>query len=642
MKQVFIVLLFALLLLIPAVVLPQVKVGSGVDFCSSKEAATAEAFKPGKTGLKQAYDVHYLRFSLAVDPAVEFLSGSVLTRFEVTGDLSSGLPMELSTAYVIDSVLYNGQRIAFAHTGAYSLLLNIPGNPPVGSVGEVEVFYRGVPPSGTGFGSVGWKDHNGVPSMWTLSEPYGCRDWWPGKNDLTDKADSIDVIVRTPSAYRTASNGLLLSNEVNDGLRTCHWKHRYPIASYLIAVAVTNYAVYSDFAHPGGVEVEIQNYVYPEDSAALVPKTAQTAMVMELYGNLFSQYPFAGEKYGHAQFGWGGGMEHQTMSFMGRFDYEIIAHELAHQWFGDKITLNSWHDIWLNEAFATYLSALTYEHFFNGYYWSIWKTQSIGYVTSEPDGSVYVADTANVERLFSSRLTYYKAALLLHMLRWVTGDSAFFSACRDYLNDPKLMYGFAGTADLKAHLEASSGRDLTEFFNDWFYGQGYPSYNLRCIRLASSDYEVQLSQTQSDPSVSFFEMPVPVRFYGEGRDTTLVFNHTSDGQVFYIYPDFAIDSIALDPDLWLVSANNHLSLIGKPGSVSLYPNPSTGQIRLAMPGLDDGSLRVYDAYGREVKLNCTAEGAGLTLDAGGLASGLYMIRFNDVSGSSHIAKFVRK
>ena len=618
----------------------QLEPGSGSAYCSHKHTSLKNPVTHENVQFS-GYDVSYLRFSLHIDPAIDYVSGSVFTLFEVTGDLSDGLKMELSVDLTVDSVKSQGNLIPFIQSGEYSLSLQLPGSPEIGSMQEVEVFYRGIPVSGAGFGSVGREEHNGIPAMWTLSEPYGCRDWWPGKNDLTDKADSVDIIVHSPELYRTASNGVLVSDEVIDGIRTCHWKHRYPIVPYLIAIAVTNYEVYSDIAYPGGIPVEILNYVYPEDKADLMPRTRQTVPVMELFSEMFTPYPFLKEKYGHAQFGWGGGMEHQTMSFMGRFDFEIIAHELAHQWFGDMITLNSWKDIWLNEGFATYLAGMSYEHLFDGYYWPFWKSQNISYVTSEPDGSVYVDDTTNVSRIFSGRLSYSKGALLLHMLRWVCGDEAFFTACRNYLEDPRLKYGFAGTSELKEHLEAASGIELTEFFNDWYYGQGYPMYNIICNQVGTGDYEVEIRQTQSHASVSFFEMPVPVLFSGSGQDTTIVFQLEFNAQKFRIYPEFEIESVKFDPEQWLISGPSVDTLFRKTELAGLYPNPSRDYIRVMAGDVQPEDIVLTDYTGREVRTGITMSGPVARIDVSGLSAGWYLIRLRTAS-EPKVLKFIRQ
>ena len=160
----------------------------------------------------------------------------------------------------------------------------------------------------------------------------------------------------------------------------------------------------------------------------------------------------------------------------------------------------------------------------------------------------------------------------------MVGDEAFFDAMKNYLNDPKLKHGFARTSDFKNHIEATSGKDLTGFFDDWFYGQGFPIYTIEAGQLPENQTSITIYQSQSHPSVLFFEMPVPVKFYGEGKDTLLVFDNTFSGQMFVANLDFAIDSIKLDPDLWLISTLDTITL-GKPDlprgkNLTLLPNPA--------------------------------------------------------------------
>lgn len=196
--------------------------------------------------------------------------------------------------------------------------------------------------------------------LWTLSEPYGARDWWPTKQTLNDKIDSCDIFVTTPSGYKVGSNGILL-NVVQDGNNVIHhWKHIHAEPAYLIAIAVADYSEYIDWVPlDSGDSLMVLEYVYPCNLLSAQLQTTDIIPTMQFFIELFGDFPF--EKYGHAQFGWGGGMEHSSMTFVGGFNHGLLAHELAHQWFGDKITCGSWQDIWLNEGFATYLEGLTYD-----------------------------------------------------------------------------------------------------------------------------------------------------------------------------------------------------------------------------------------------------------------------------------------
>ncbi|HRB52622.1 MAG: T9SS type A sorting domain-containing protein [Bacteroidia bacterium] len=520
------------------------------------------------------FDVKYNRFNWTINPDSVYISGNVFTLFEVKAPISK-LEFDFSSALTIDSILYQSTLLPYTSNSDIITIL-LPGIISTGQLDSIEIFYHGVPPT-SGFGSFNQSTHNGVPVLWTLSEPFGASDWWPCKNSLTDKVDSIDVFVTTDTAYKVASNGKLISEIASGNQKITHWKSNYPTASYLIAIAVTNYAAYSDYVPmAGGDSLQVLNYVYPENLSSAQTQTPDIIPIIQLYDSLTIPYPFSHEKYGHAQFNWGGGMEHQTMSFMVNFSQDLMAHECAHQWFGDLVTCGSWEDIWLNEGFATYFEGLTKEHYYPSL-WYNWKKQKINNITSQPDGSVFCTDTNNVSRIFNGRLTYNKGSYLLHMLRWQLGDSVFFNALTSYLNDTLLKYSFAKTPDLIAHLQNSSGQNLSTFFNQWYYNQGYPSYTITWNQNNPSVW-LKIDQTTSHPSVSFFEMSVPVRFYGNGTDTTIVFNHTFSGQQFTASIPWQVDSVVFDPDLWILSANNLVTTGIETKDLSnenlqIYPNP---------------------------------------------------------------------
>ena len=580
-------------------------------------------------------DFVYQRMEWQVDPAIRFISGKVTTYFKSKTEALTFVEFDLSDSLTVDSVLVGNNSATFTHQNN-KIEINLAQSLAFNQLDSVLVFYHGVPPS-SGFGSFETSSHGAefTPVLWTLSEPYGAMEWWPCKQSLTDKIDSIDVIVTTPEKYKTASNGILVSEQVTDSSRTMHWKHRFPIATYLVAIAVTNYESYSDYLdQENGDSIEILNYVYPEDLENAQSKTPVTVEIMQLYENLVGPYPFAAEKYGHAQFGWGGGMEHQTMSFMGNFGYGLIAHELAHQWFGDYITTKSWQDIWLNEGFATYLTGLSYENIETDW-WPVWKQVYSDQVKQEPDGAVYVTDTTSVSRIFSSRLSYAKGAYLLHMLRWVIGDDDFFQGLKNYFADSAVANGFASSEDVIKHFELAADTSLTEFFNDWLYGEGYPVYSANFKTADEGKTMITLSQTTTHESVNFFEMPVPVRLYNSGRTDSLDvrLNHTSNQQNFIVETDFHVAELVIDPDLWLLSETDEI--VGVPNipttqSFQIFPNPANTEITLIIPTeIQINNIGVFDMQGNEVKRIYTPE---TTISVADLPSGTYLLHAEHSSG----------
>ncbi len=574
-------------------------------------------------------DFIYQRCVWNVDPNVRYINGSVTTWF-VPFDSLTQLEFDLSSALTVDSVLFQGANLSFTHLNNDVLRLDFPYTLPPGQADSVTVYYQGVPPE-TGLGSFVQDAHNGVPIIWTLSEPYGARDWWPCKQSLKDKVDSLDVIITSPESYLAASNGVLVADVVEAGKRTCHWKNRYPIATYLVCLSVTNYASFTLEIPIAGDTVRMLNYYYPEDSLNATTGTLANVAHMQLFDSLFGLYPFHAEKYGHAQFGWGGGMEHQTMTFVGSWGFELLAHELAHHWFGNKVTCGSWEDIWLNEGFATYLSGLCYE-ILAPEYWMAFRQGSINSVVSRPDGSVWCDDTTSTNRIFNRRLTYVKGAMVLHSLRWVLGDSAFFAGLRNYLNDPALAYGYARTSDLQAHLEAASGKSLGYFFDDWVYGEGYPTYYIPWSQDSNNVVSVYLFQNQSDLSVSFFELPVPLLFKNGTQDSLVVLEHSISGQYFTVQLPFHADSMLFDPERWLMAKSNLITanepLVDVGRDFRLYPNPARDRVTLAFDAKSAGSLAVscVDQAGRTVQQFDWSVTAGLNHRNAalyGLAPGVY-------------------
>jgi len=576
------------------------------------------------------YNIIYHNLQFEVDPAIYAIKGLVTTYFKTKVDNVSQIDFDLSSALTVDSVIYHQKKVDVSHLHDV-LVINLGNQLSNNILDSISVYYHGIPTTANGFGAFAAEHHNGVPIMWTLSEPFGAKDWWPCKQTLNDKADSIDIVIIHPKEYKAASNGVLVSETINESKMYTHWKHRHPIEAYLVAFAITNYAVYSDYVPIGSNDsIEVLNYVYPENLITAKQQTPATIPIMQLYNRLFMTYPYANEKYGHAQFGWGGGMEHQTMSFMADFSINLIAHELSHQWFGDYITCAGWKNIWLNEGFATYCTGLCIENGIIPDNWNAYKQSEINYITSNSRGSLIVDDTTSVWRIFDSRLSYSKGGMVLHMLRWVVGDSSFFRGIRNYLHDEKLANSFASTENFQKHMEDESGMNLTKFFQDWVYGQGYPEYTVNWGQNDQKVGFVKISQDQSHSSVDFFQLKVPIKFSGEGKDTILVFDNTFSGQEFPWELDFKVSSIYFDPDYWIISkpavilqlANN-----SKNDDIIISPNPVKDFLNIKSSKKSSfDSVVFYNLTGKIVKeIGKTESEKSFSFNVSDLRTGNYFI-----------------
>lgn len=582
-----------------------------------------------RAGASDNADVTYQRLVLSVNPAVNFISGNITTVFIPTGDITD-FEFDMSDSLTVDSIIYHGAFLAYTQ-GDDVIHFDFPATVTAGTVDSVNVYYHGSP-AGTGFGSFIQAYHgDSVPILWTLSEPYGAKDWWPCKQNLQDKIDSVDIIVTTPDTMRAASNGLLVAEVQSGSNKTFYWKHRYPIAAYLIAFAVTNYVQYTDTVHYPGKILPVLNYVFPESLEAAKAETPQTVGMIHLFDSLFETYPFHMEKYGHAQFGWGGGMEHQTMSFMGSFGFELTAHELAHHWFGDKVTCASWEDIWLNEGFATYSAGLCYQHLMPQL-WMDFKRGRRASAVKEPHGSVWCNDTTNVTRIFNGSLSYSKGGMVLHMLRFVMGDQKFFQGMKAYLSDVALAYSFANTEAFRLHMEAAYGKSLVGFFDDWIYGKGFPSYTITWKQDFYNHVEVKVEQSQSDPSVPYYDMPVQVRLKGMGGDTVITLNNSTNGQVFKFDLPYLADTLLFDPEIWLVSdSNTVIRNTDYDFLFSIYPNPVRNELTMQFQTKKNttAEIEVYNNAGQLVLAQVFQVNAGSDLkkfETATFAPGTYRIR----------------
>ncbi len=575
-------------------------------------------------------DVTYLSARWNIDPAVRQISGSVKYFFTVTSDVYDTLQLDLSDSLTVSQVFSKGEAVQFVHANDL-LLVSLPGI-GTGDTSSVQIFYSGIPAS-SGFGSfVTSLSSEGEPVMWTLSQPFGASDWWPAKESFSDKIDSSDYFISIPPGNKAAGIGKLVSVDSSSSVaHIYHWQHRYPVVTYLIAVAVANYAEIRREVPLREGNLELLNYCYPAQFGEWEWQQTEVIAMLQYFDSLFTPYPFMLEKYGHAQFGWGGGMEHQTMSFMADLGPWLTSHELGHQWFGDAVTCASWTDIWLNEGFATYITGLFFERF-NPPAFYYWKRNVRDEIAALPGGSVIVDDTTSVDRIFDGRLSYAKGAYVLHMLRNTIGDEIFFRGLRTYLETPELKHGFSRTSDFQAVMENVSGVNLNSFFNQWVYGEGYPNID---IEWKSTDHGLYLNvqQASSLQNAQLFSTTVPVHAYGEQDSTTFFIQIDQPEAFFLLNPGFKVQSIKVDPNAnWLARYN--LTLLGDESpakeEISVFPNPTKGDVYIQIPeGLFPDKVQLIQLDGKTAEVSISIDkylgiyniGIGSTL-----VSGVYLLQ----------------
>ncbi|MFH1278149.1 MAG: M1 family aminopeptidase [Candidatus Eisenbacteria bacterium] len=482
----------------------------------------AEAYRKLWDAAKQSaiqddFDALYYELDLDLNPTTATLAGTVRMDATPVGVSITEVVLDLLDNMTVIAVRVDGLPAAFGHA-ADRVTVQLGASYSPGTVFTVEVDYAGTPDEG--YGAFGFDTYDGAPMIWSLSEPYGAKSWWPCKDIVGDKADSSTMKVTVPSNLIVASNGLLLSADSVSvpGKTTYHWFEKYPISTYLISLAAYPYTVYSNWYYFDADSMEIRNFVFPGSVGAVSGLTAQCATQIGFFETIFGDYPFRDEKYGHAEFLWGGAMEHQTCSSMGFWNEYVVAHELAHMWWGDMISPAAWEHIWLNEGFATYAEALWSENKYGmGQYRQDMKaTRYYG------PGTIYVDDVTDPWRILDGDLSYNKANWVLHMLRRVVGDTNFFECLRQWHDYAPVLYGNGTTEDFRVVCETVSGMDLASFFEQWIYKEFYPIYGFEWSAAPSGGgYEVQLTIEQKQTHW-LYTMPIDIFIDMAPQDSTIV------------------------------------------------------------------------------------------------------------------------
>jgi aminopeptidase N len=589
------------------------------------------------------YDVTFYFLDIEVSSSSTFVSGNVTIEAIATQDLDT-LAFELVSAHTIDSIFYNDELYTEYIRQQDNILVPVKKTTAYTPI-KFKVYYHG-DPGDTGVLSGLSKAYNEKYSKhvaWSLSEPFGAKSWFPVKQDLEDKADSCWVFLTTSKENKAGAQGLLTNTvELEDEKIRYEWKSRYPIVYYLISFAVSDYMEYNIYAHPeemDGDSILIQNYVYNDPQCLEDHKWGidNTVEMLELFSDLFTLYPFHEEKYGHCLTQLGGGMEHQTMSTMGGFSFGLVAHELGHMWFGDNVTCATWSDIWINEGFATYSNYLAEEYIHGWEKGKDFIRSKQDHVMTQPGGSVFIPEAQitqdNQWRIFNGRLSYDKGAVILHMLRHeFKSDNEFYDVLRTF--QVKFRDSTATGEDFREVAEEVTGMDLYQFFEQWYYGQGFPIYDIKYY-MDEDNLHMIVTQSASTTATLKFDMLMDYKIiFADGTDTVVQLRQTDNLNSFSVYVGKDVTGIEVDPEDWTLERVGDITSVKEDKELPVYftlgPNPVNQSLHLFFmyPTTLTRGIEILDLSGKLIFQAATGDDR-VTIDTGKLSRGIYLVKVDD-------------
>ncbi len=542
---------------------------------------------------QEDYDVSYYKLEMSIDVGTQQVDGRVTMRATALINGFSTVIVNFTEYLTVDAISVGGTPVTINHLG-WEIHVVLPTPISAGEQFEIVIDYSGNPQESGSWGFWYGSHGAGVPVVSTLSEPYFAQTWWPCKDRPDDKADSVDIIVETRADLFVSSNGILREVVDNGATKTYHWHEAYPITTYLVSLAISDYAHFREWYTYGPTDADsmpVDYYPYPELLEDAQTYWTTLPMIIDLFAEKYGEYPFVEEKYAMTHFSWGGAMEHQTNTSATEqpfgFDLFLIAHELAHQWWGDYITIQDWGHIWLNEGFATYSEAILAEeiggielyHEYMSYeqYW--W------------DGTIYVYETGDPYEILHSRV-YAKGAWVLHMLRGMVGDQDFFDILHAYYNDPSVAHGDATTEEFRDIAESVCGRELDTFFDQWIYDEFYPKYEYGYLQDPAT-YDVHGFVTQVQPWRPMFAMPIQflVNYEDQTSEVIVVENNQRD-QTFQFDLDRPISEIVFDPDNYILDsatqysglyvARDDFTIDDAGGNGNARPDPGESNVELTV------------------------------------------------------------
>ncbi|HYT35294.1 MAG TPA: M1 family metallopeptidase, partial [Ktedonobacteraceae bacterium] len=557
-------------------------------------------------------DVKHIKLVITLDFEQETVSGTVSATFSTLYEEVKSVSFDAIDLQIERVTLNGGKELAFSNDGK-KLTVTLDRPYQHGEEFTVAVEYHAKPRTGLRFIKPAPEDPTRPAQAWTFGQPRYHSYWFPCHDAPNDRA-TTEIIVTVPAHFQTVANGNLISVTDHGATKTHHWRHDIPHAAYLISLVVSDFAVVEDSYNGKAVNY----YVRPErkdDARYYMGKTPEMMRFFAEYTGV--EYPY--DKYAQTVVEvFTGAMEHTTAtthSFMllmderAAMDFDlvpVVAHELAHQWFGDLVTCRDWPNGWLNEGFATYFEELWNGHDVGAdYFKQTMLDLKNGYL--EEDGYyrrpiVYHVYHNDGFELFDGHM-YNKGAWVLHMLRHQLGDETFRRAVKAYLE--RYREREVITADLERTFEEATGRSLAQFFQQWVYQGGYPAFEVNY----SWDGEhamarLKVKQTQQvDDLTPCFVTPVDLVFTVPVSDEAAKDEHTTetrtiamrvmageDGQVeqsYYIPLEREPVMARFDPEGWLLK------------TLKFERSPKMMRYQLAHDGDVLGRIEAAEALGED-------------------------------------------
>jgi aminopeptidase N len=496
-----------------------------------------------------AYDVRHYDLAVAVDPATKSVRGANTVTAEVVAP-TAVFEINLDDRMQVTSVAVDGAERPFHHrNGVIRVELEAPWS--AGQRHSVTIAYGGVPkialqpPWIDGF--VWSETPTGAPWIGVTGEGDGGDNWWPCKDHPSDEPDEgMNIALTAPSDLVALSNGAFLGVTDNgDGTATSRWTVHYPINNYLVTVNIAPYVAIEERYHgvDGTLDEPLVFWSIPEYEPHARVMWKQMPRILEVLGRRFGEYPFFDDKFAvvHAPYY---GMEHQTLVAYGAlftdnlygFD-DLLLHEVAHEWWGNKITVGDWADFWIHEGFATYAEALYVNDTLGEDRYFDYMDELRARISNEQPlvagTDLTAADAYNGD-------IYHKGAWVLHTLRGLVGDEVFFEALYRFANDPEYAYGLVSSQDFADLVGDISGRDLGWFWDRYLHRAAIPVWRVE-RRQEGNGERVEIAW--DDPA---FVMPIEVDVGGERRRVEM-----DDGRASFTVAKDAV--VEIDPDGWVLA-----------------------------------------------------------------------------------------